>query len=260
MPAIVSIISDAGDTDIPYRAKYTGEAFTLTMRALTRDGDALDMSGATLSMTLSGRDAGGDIEKTDADFTCPVDGVGSKCSVDFSAIDTETADEYVGQLTIQNSATDIVKSDPITMILMSGEASLTLGELRYALQDEPELNEFLEARELSDELLAMARRRAISMWNSRPGSHTTYTVENFPADTRRREAWLLGSMAKALEMTATGLLRNRVQMEGPGIGADDRGPRAEAALQLAQKWENEWKSFIVQQQWSNAMAASWYTI
>lgn len=257
MPASVTIVDRGSDTPLAYRARYAGEQFEMVMKVQHANGDPFDVSSADLSLHLADGDR--TIEKAPDDFTNPHDGISSQCSVPMTADDTAEAGRYRGQLTIEEGSS-ITKSNQMTLVVMSGESPLTLADIRLSLMDTPELNEYLQERELSDDVLAMARQRALDQWNSRAGSHTHYTVDSFPAKSHSLEKWRRGAMAQALKMQVTGLLRNRVQMKAEGVAADERGPRAKAYQKLADQWEQEWKVFIAKQQWAHAYENAWRTI
>lgn len=257
MPAVVTIIGDDTDTRLAHRAHYAGEQFDMVLKVQDRNGDARDISDADLEMTLT--DGDNTIEKEPSDFVCPHDGINSQCSMTVTSDDTEDAGTYNGQLIITDGAS-ITKSNQLTLMLMSGNCPLTLGDIRLSLMDTPELNDYMEEREISDELLALARKRAIDQWNSRAGDHAQYTVDTFPTDQHGLEKWRLGAMAQALQMKVTGLLRNRVQIQGEGMAADEKGPRAEAYQKIAAKWEEQWELFIAKQQWADTHGNAWRTI
>lgn len=96
------------------------EAKTITFTVTDADGNAVDVSSATFTLKFkSNRQATGYvIEKADGDFD-KTQGASGIVTVDLSTTDTnQTAGDYVGELTITISASNIDKSKDITMTIL----------------------------------------------------------------------------------------------------------------------------------------------
>ncbi len=236
-------------SDLSRITRYTGEAFTLVLAWRDREsGAALDVSDADLSLTL------GSIRKASGDFTCPYDTNNSKCSVDITSSDTASEGVFVGQATAVIDAGRTVKSHPIRLVIASGGAAITLEDLRASLWDFASVNPLSNDEEFPDELLMQARRQAIDEWNAQPGTHTIYTISNFPA--RWVGAWRKGAQAEALQMKARNLAGNRMAVSAGGISVDETGDRIVYYTGMAKELKQEWLVFIRTQQYADAMRSS----
>lgn len=249
----LSIGVRAKSGDVAYLARYTGERFPLILAFVDRSDDSsIDVSSADLSLEL------GSITKSNVDFTCPYDGHDSKAKVIITEDDTSSVGTYRGQATadLTSVSDEILKTDPITLIVMSGSAALTLAEIRVELQDLATKNDLWDEEELSDDLLALARQRAVDDWNSQPGDPREYSVDTFPEE--YRGMWVRGAVAHVLEKKSRNLIGNTLQVGG-GV-PDDKSQRAQTYLQLSQALRQEWLAFIRTEQYYENMINSFHVI
>jgi hypothetical protein len=93
---------------------------------------------------------------------------------------------------------------------------MTLEELitkiRDFLRDYPELNELLEARENSDELLKMSVEFILNDFNQQPPI-TNFGIDNFPSIPHL----VMGAAAHALQSAMIWYSRNRINISDGGI-------------------------------------------
>lgn len=236
------IIIDAGSPDLETTEllRYTGEEFNIVFTFRDRsDGSAIDISEATLSLAL-----GTAILKDDGNFDKTY-GESNQAEVTITASETANEGYYRGQVTAVLD-TRTIKSNPITLLLLSGGAELTIDDLRMALWDFSTENTLLDAEEFSDALLMQARKQAIDDWNGQPGYHDTYTVSNFPV--AYLGMWRKGAIAHALLIRAFTYARNRLNSSVAGITVQDKD-KAPDYVALAQPLKQEWIDFIRKEQY-----------
>lgn len=256
MPASVTMVQTGTDEEQTYRAKYSGEKFPLVLHATRRSGDPLDMSDADLALELTS-DGNGEIVKEPSDFTCPYDGDDSQCSVVIDQDDTDTPGTYIGQLTIETDS-EVIKGDPLTLVVMGGDEALTLGDIRQSLRDLESEYDYLKEQEFSNDLLAKARSDAIDDWNGMPGRQPQYTVRDFPS--KWVSNWRKGAKAHALLMKARQLGGDTVSMSAGGVEFDDKGQRTQLYLKLGQSFKQEWIRFINTQQYQETLRRSFVSL
>jgi hypothetical protein len=87
-----------------------------------------------------------------------------------------------------------------------------IAKIRDFLRDYPELNELLEARENSDELLKLSVEYILNDFNQQPPI-SNHTVENFPSIPHL----VLGAAAYALQSAMVWYSRNRINISDGGI-------------------------------------------
>jgi len=238
MPTItVSVGSE--DVALTELTRYTGEKFPLTFEFVERsDGTPLDISSATLTLEL------GSITKSDSDFTKS----SNTATVTIDDADTAASGVYRGQVTA-DLTTRIVKSDPITLTLLSGDEVLTIDAIRAALWDLSADNPLLEDEEFPDWLLYEARREALDEFNGLPdiGGHRTFTESTFPQD--HVYYWKCGTIAKALRRRALHYIRADMPYRAEGLVVQDKA-KAKDYLALAQYYDQIWRTWIRQYQYN----------
>lgn len=250
MPASVTIVH--GEKETTFRSIYTGEQIPLVLHATTRQGEPVDMSDSDLYLDMESDSAS--ISKEPDDFTCPYDDDDSMCSVQIGQEDTEHAGSYEGRLTIESSdQSTITKSDSLVLVVMSTDVALSLGEIRYELESAVDYDETF-----SVDLLALARQKAVDDWNSQPGRHRSYTVENFPE--RFVGSWKIGAVAHAFLMKAQQLAPDAMQLSAGKVQFDDISPKMKTYMELGQQKRKEWIVFIRKQQYNDTLERSFRSL
>lgn len=239
-------------TDLNYIARYSGEQWTQVFAFTDRTEEtALDVSGADLYLTL------GSIEKSNSDFTKNVDNESNKASVLFKESDTDSSGVHRGQITIDKGNT-ITKTPPITLELLSGNASVTLEDMRGLLWDLATENDLWDEDEFSDAILALGRRRAIDLWNGQAGQHDEYDVDSFPNE--KKYYFLQGSVGEALIAKSRNLLGNDLTYNAGGIQVDDKKTRSQVYAELGRAMKTEWVRFVRREQYNESMRRSFKSL
>lgn len=239
-------------------AHYVGEKFPMVFECYGHSGDALDLNDAT-EITLEMKDDDGEvvIEKVTDDFTAPYDGRVNHARVLIEPDDASDPGRLRGQVSVTTDES-VVKSPPLTLILMSGEAAVTISDMRYTLQDLESQHDFIKGREFRDDLLAYARYLAVEDWNSQSGKFTSHTVESIPGDWSG--AFLKGAIGHALVMKGQNLGANTVQASAGGVDFDDKSNRTKMYLEIGNQFRAEWLKTVKGKQHQETIKDSFRTI
>lgn len=116
---------------------------------------------------------------------------------------------------------------------------LKLSRIRNKLRDYAALNDSSGFPEFSLEEIVSAMLEPVEYYNEALPHVQHYTPTSFPY----RQQWLDATVSRLLQTTAIWMSRNHVQLQGEGVGADDRG-HWKAMLQLSDKLWREYKDFV----------------
>jgi hypothetical protein len=107
--------------------------------------------------------------------------------------------------------------------------SLTLGEIRLAIMDDPASNLLLDDVEFTDAQILQAIAAPVRKWNEEPPPIRRFSTRDFPF----RGAWLVGVRGELHEMAATGYRRNFLPATAGGVSVPDKGKEREYLAEAA---------------------------
>lgn len=117
----------------------------------------------------------------------------------------------------------------------------SLMEIRLQLRDSVAENTLLQAMEFSDVEIVSSLRRPIDEFNeSPPPLGYNFSTRDFPW----RNNWIDACIANLLRIAAHNYRRNKLQMTGGGLAADDKN-RDDAYVVAARELEMKWKEFVM---------------
>jgi len=229
-----------------------GQKVRLTLFVVDANGEAVDLSSASVSAKFYVKDRIGDSALILDKDPAKVAGAGGSVTVSLDPDDTLNLQGiYSAQVVILNASDEILWvtdyylsiAPTLDNLIATGGGPITVAEVRMMLRDTcPGQNLLLDDFEFGDTQVTYAIVWPVQEFNSLNFPKTNYTPSSFP--TKWRFYWLRAACGYLLEMAAAGYMRDHLPYNAGGVAVDDKAKFAQYAQRSTQLLA-EWRRFAV---------------